>query len=1079
MTTYTMTGSGTLRDIGNASIFGVTTARTGGDVFNLNGKTLTIDQDTRYGFGATTSTSLGSIVVSPTLGGTLNIDARYVRLVPVTTGPGSANIVLGQQLVCGSATGKVIGVYTSINQPPSVDPNVNGWVKITEWNSVPFPTSGSYTQVGGAVVTISGPDIPGWIELVGVESQSITANRLGTVNMLGTWFSLGSTSGIRTTTYQLPTNGSAIDLAGVWLETAVGQDSYEFWPCAAQITALAASISPSDFRGKVCWITRTTGLLRFGHDGTNSTGGVLPESGRKIRIPNIITANCTSALPTSNAVPNATLGTRYDFTTTGGGVLNFDTVNLAWYPSITQAYSSTWNNVSICDQLYIQENATNLTLNEVHVAPAPTSAVQQALFLSLLPAGITLNNSQFTRLTAAAAGNYTATVSDGNYFRANNVKCKHLTYQGNAGTGSWSFTRFNDIEFQAGCIMQRALFTTCNTLNIYSPIVYDHPATNTPATTGRSGIDLVTCQNYKISGWDNGGLLNCQPYANLVVVQQQCSNGVVENFGTYANPLSLGGNETTATYARTTTTATVTAAAHGLITGNQIYVYITDNTATITIGLKTVSVTNVNTFTFTCLNAGSTSGTVTYIPVTTGLPVTQGSGAANNSLKVRRIYFKGARAPVLTLGDNSNTGYILENFIDKSFLTTGAVSSLNTVNKGISWQGNLTGQASIYGTHFADYYTLPASSTFEETASWQRSSTTATVTLANHGIMTTGGRIIVNVSSQEPAITLGLKTVTVTGVNTFTFTCLNAGATTGTLALVKENGIFQVLMNEATSSTSSQISLTGTANFTSAGSISMPAVNDQVEFTTPYFIKGISRFPIDELQYANGTNTNFRSYYQLDTGSGFSGTWKNLANTINTNAGSGSTTLTVADSQVISVGDYVFGTGISPNSKVTQIIDGTSVQIDKVTTGIVTNQLLRYNQLPSELISDPSTGFKLKIKTVTRVANTQGITAIYFFTWQSDTSRGYQYPLPGILLTLTGLQSGQDVVILQAGTSSILASVDANVGTTWVYDYTTQQNVDIGIIKPGYVPLYIRNYSLGATNASLPVAQTIDRNYGA
>jgi hypothetical protein len=1024
----------------------------------LNGFNLLIDQDTRYGLSGATTFSLGSITVSATLGGQLNVDARFVRLIPFTGGSGT--ITAGSLITCGSATGKVIGLYSAINTAPVLTGVATGWIKVTEWNSVAFPTSGSFTQAG-YTFTISGADKAGWIELVGDEASTITANRLGQVNFRGEWFDVGTTAGARTDTYQLPTNGSAIDLAGVWLETAPSSGLYEFWPCAGTVTATATTMAPSDFRGKVCWIARTTGLLRFGHDGTNSAGGVLPEAGRKIRIPNIITANCTTAARGTNTAPNATLGTRYDFTTTGGGVLTFNKVNLAWYPSIAQAYSNTWNYVAICDALSISENATALTLIETHVAPAPTSAVQQALSLSLLPAGVTINDSSFTRLTVAAAGTYTTTVSDGAYFRATNVRCLHLTYQGNAGSGSWSFTRFNDIEFTAGCTFQRALFTTCKDVNVYSPIVYDHPATNTPSTTGRSGVDFVTCTNYKVSGWNNGGLLNCQPYGNLVVASQQCINGVVENIGTYASPLTLGGNETTATYTRATTTATVTSNAHGLITGGQIYVYHSNDVAAIVIGVKTVTVTNANTFTFTALNAGATSGSISYIPVNAAMAISSGSGAANNTLRIRRVYIKGARAAVMNIGDNSNTNYIVENFLDKSFITGGTIQSLNSLNKGLSWQGNATGQSSVYGSHFADYYTLPSSTNFEETSvSWTRSSTTATVTLNNHGLLTTNGRIVVTASSSEAAITFGVKTVTVTGPNTFTFTCLNAGATSGTLSFQRENGIFQVLLNEPTSGTNSQVTLTGTANFTSAGSISMPAIYDSVEFTTPYFIKGHSRFPIDEFVYTGGTNTNFQSYYQLDTGSGFSGTWKNLANTLNTNAGTGVTTLTVADSSLISVGDYVFGTSIAPNSKVTQILNSTQVQINRATTGSVTNQLLRYNQLPSETILDSSVGFRIKIKTVTRAANTQGVSALFFYTWSSDADRQYVYPLPGIQLTLTGLQSGSDVVILQAGTTNILASVDQNAGTSWSYEYTSLENIDIGVLKPGYVPLYIRNYAL-------------------
>lgn len=82
-----------------------------------------------------------------------------------------------------------------------------------------------------------------------------------------------------------------------------------------------------------------------------------------------------------------------------------------------------------------------------------------------------------------------------------------------------------------------------------------------------------------------------------------------------------------------------------------------------------------------------------------------------------------------------------------------------------------------------------------------------------------------------------------------------------------------------------------------------------------------------------------------------------------------------------------------------------------------------------------------------------------------------------ITLTLTGLVTGSDIVILQAGTSTILVSVDQNVGSTYQYSYSTQQSVDIGVIKPRLVPLYIRGYALAASNASIPVAQATDRNY--
>ncbi len=87
------------------------------------------------------------------------------------------------------------------------------------------------------------------------------------------------------------------------------------------------------------------------------------------------------------------------------------------------------------------------------------------------------------------------------------------------------------------------------------------------------------------------------------------------------------------------------------------------------------------------------------------------------------------------------------------------------------------------------------------------------------------------------------------------------------------------------------------------------------------------------------------------------------------------------------------------------------------------------------------------------------------------------YPLQVVTLTLTGLQASSDIVILAAGTETVLTSVDANVGTTYNYVYETPVPVDIGVFKAGFIPLYVRGLVLTSSNASLPLSQTIDRAY--
>lgn len=82
-------------------------------------------------------------------------------------------------------------------------------------------------------------------------------------------------------------------------------------------------------------------------------------------------------------------------------------------------------------------------------------------------------------------------------------------------------------------------------------------------------------------------------------------------------------------------------------------------------------------------------------------------------------------------------------------------------------------------------------------------------------------------------------------------------------------------------------------------------------------------------------------------------------------------------------------------------------------------------------------------------------------------------------LTLTGIASGSDIVILTAGTTTELANIDANAGSTYPYNYTFAAStfIDVCVYKAGYVPFTARNYLLADGDGSLPVSQVIDRNY--
>ena len=87
------------------------------------------------------------------------------------------------------------------------------------------------------------------------------------------------------------------------------------------------------------------------------------------------------------------------------------------------------------------------------------------------------------------------------------------------------------------------------------------------------------------------------------------------------------------------------------------------------------------------------------------------------------------------------------------------------------------------------------------------------------------------------------------------------------------------------------------------------------------------------------------------------------------------------------------------------------------------------------------------------------------------------YPLSVNTITFTGLPTGCDAVALTAGTTTVLDQQNELAGTTYSFTYEGTPTIDVGFIKPGYIPRYIRNLPLGSTDTSIPVAMTADRNY--
>jgi hypothetical protein len=694
VTAYTLAANATLRDIGNASIWGVTTARSGGDTIDTNGFTFTQDQDSRYGLSGTTSTTWGNITINANKGGNWLIDATKVWMIPFINGSGT--LTLGTQITIGGVTCNTIGIYTSITSAPATT-GASGWLKVTNASGIPGTISdGTYA---GFTLTANGAAVRGFIEINGDEGAGCIANRLGTFEMRGAWFEVGTTTGSGGSTYTLPTNGTAKHYPAVYVDsaavtvtgasfangsityqcashefvvgdevtitgasppgynctdqviTAVTSTSFaiagadqgtwtsggsavvpEPYPMAGSLVA-AASTATDAIRGKVCWVaTGSTGVLRFGSDGTNAVG-YIPPAGRRIRIPNIITANNTTAARTANSTPSSTLGSRYDFTTNGGGVILVNKAMLTWYPSFVQAFSVNMKYATIASQLYMSEVAQAMTITRCAVGQEAATA-NFGLLMSLCFAGGTFNGNFFTSATLGASGRYILSLTDLAGFTFNRDKTYSFLLRGNATTGAATLTRVQNTTFNNQQIgLGQFLMTTCKNIT-YNNTVYHDCITTTGTTNPMSVWSVATnCDTITMDGLTFGQLTNVQPYTAILSINAAgCTNIKLRNIGT--SPSSL-------------------------------------------------------------LSLGSTNPTGTVCAIATG--------AAASDVKLQRLFAANTRTNLYS-GDNSSTRITVEQ-CQGDYADVPVNNMLNMIAKGVGATPTYAAQTAVYGTHWFDHFT--------------------------------------------------------------------------------------------------------------------------------------------------------------------------------------------------------------------------------------------------------------------------------------------------------------------------------------------------------------------------------------
>lgn len=1062
--------------------------KAGGDTYNINGGTLNIDQDSRYGLNANTSAILGNVTPSASLGGNVYIDATLVRLIPYDTGSGNVPAD-GTTISKGGASGKLIGVYDTLTSAPTAAGSpmpADGYIKIKQWNSVAF-SAGALT---GLTANATGADVVGWIEVVGQDATTMTLSRLNNTGatplVQGAYYQIGTTGGTpaRGDTYQIPTNGDTNQYhAGVQVETSSGSGVYEWWPVTPS-SALVASVgteTTDSMRGKFCWIS-TSGVLRFGHDGTNSTGGGLPGANCKIRIPNVFLAGATSAAKTVNAL--STVNSRFGFVTAAAGNLVLDKCSATWRcNNINTPRAVTMTNCAIYTAITVTTNASACTFTNICVSSNPAVTTNTFVFSSSTE-GFTLDSSVICGGTFGAANQSIVNLTNTNNPTITNsrIVCtgdKSVTSNYAVNTNGVKNLTLNNNIYGVGVF----LLNTVNGGDITNSVCYGAGGGKTEISTSTNLFGTSNkCTDITIDTLNFGGLAGNMQKNFLINILAGTIDGLtVRNIGTFASPIDCGGaGQIDSTTSRTTTTCTVTHTGHGLVTNNVIVVYVCDSTAAVPLGAKVITVVDANTFTFTCTNAGSATPKISYF--TSFATTLFNIAAANFNIKIQNVHFSHINGAAF-LTNNADKVLTIQNFTVDTYNPTPSTKNTTniTANSISETPAPPIAQSSVYGTIFVDSFIRPTTVSNPTGASWSRSGTTVTVTNASHSLQT-NDRIQVANSSATTPLPNGLYTVTVTDSGTFTIVGVNSGGTTGTLDYRVEDSRLTILMNESSAETTSYYTIdAGSPGFTGSGTLSAPNVSDQVTWVMPDYIVGYDSFLQILPSFTGLTNTQaqaFDWYYDIDTGSGYSGTFKNLSYNRSGGGGSSSSTnVTMTDTTGVNAGDYVYGIGIADGAKVVSITNSTTIVVSIANAAAVSG-VLTFNQLPNATFT--SSGFKLKVRVKTNATNTTPITAVLIPIKSTSTSRAVLYPqTTDVPLTITVLdastlspvQNARVYVAADsggvevAGTVLLQGTTDVNGQLTGTYGYVSDQPI-IGWARKASASTYYREAPIGGTITS-------------
>jgi hypothetical protein len=208
----------------------------------------------------------------------------------------------------------------------------------------------------------------------------------------------------------------------------------------------------------------------------------------------------------------------------------------------------------------------------------------------------------------------------------------------------------------------------------------------------------------------------------------------------------------------------------------------------------------------------------------------------------------------------------------------------------------------------------------------------------------------------------------------------------------------------------------GGSGYMGDGSISLDAVGEYSIIEMPYIVKGHTGFQNVAATLTGSNTANFSYQYQIDTGSGYGGTWKTVSGA----------------------------------------------------------------NLSAETVSAAGFRMKIKVTVTTaNTSNAIGNVSILTTTTVSAQTAN-PYPLDTNTLTFTGLQAGSEVRCYTGSNPATAVEIGGVESSGTSFSFTHSSGGTVGYIRIfalGYQPYNYDPYTYAAADTTLLVQQVVDRNY--